>query len=239
MSKYFGYKTSPDGVKYLDFSDFVNTPCGTILKNEEFSQAELKNFIKTIPGIYKSANHDKASGNLHLIEPDQKHTAEIVRADNVNAGPADGAFTSSPRDILTIRTADCMPVFLYDGETVGLLHIGWRGCLAGIIENFFREASEFNIKNTKAAIGPGIGQCCFKVSPEVALLFEKKYCLQKENKFFVDLMGFIVDELAGFGIEYILKIDACTVCDNENFHSYRREGKKFEQMISYIYTGGR
>jgi len=238
MSKHFNYKTSADGIRYLDLSGFMNTPCGIVLKNDKFPKTKLKNFVMTILRLYKSSNDDKVSGNLHLIEINQKHTARVVKADNADTKPADGVFTSSSNEILTIKTADCFPVFLYDGKTVGLLHVGWRGCLAGIIENFFREAPKLNIDKARAAIGPGIGVCCFKVSPEVALLFDKKYRLEKENDFFIDLMGFVVDELTGFGIEYILKIDACTACDNGKFHSYRREGKKFKQMISYIFKGG-
>ena len=235
MSESFKYRTSSEGIRYLDFSDFMNLPCGTLIKNNGFSKSDFTDLIKKIAGIKKKS---KSKISEHIIELDQKHTNNVVESKLLTNGYADGVYSSSSNDILTIKSADCFPIFLYDGKTAGLIHAGWRGCVNGIIENFLKVAPEFNLTKAKAAIGPGIGSCCFKVSPEVALLFDKKYRLRNKGDFLVNLKEFIVDELSGFGIRYILDNDACTMCDEKRFHSFRREGKKFRQMISYINAQG-
>jgi YfiH family protein len=229
-------KMSIEGISYLDFSDFMKVPAGVILKNESYTIPELFNFIEgkccfEKPDSYKNYN------KLQIVELDQKHTNTVIKASEGIRKSADGIYESSANFILIVKTADCFPVFLSDGETVGLLHVGWRGCLTGIIDNFFKEVRSFKHRKAKVAIGPGIGRCCFEASPEVALLLDKKYRLHKDGKFYIDLQGLIVDELAKNKIEYIIKNEACTVCNKDRFYSYRREGKDVKQMFSYICTG--
>ena len=231
MSESFKCITSSEGIRYLDFSDFMNVPCGTLIKNNGFSKSDFTDLIKKVTGIKKKS---ESKTSKHIIELDQKHTNNVVESKLLTNASADGVYSSSSNDILTIKTADCFPIFLYDGKTAGLIHAGWRGCVNGIIENFFKATPEFNLTKAKAVIGPGICSCCFKVSPEVALLFDKKYRLRNKGDFLINLKGFIVDELSGFGIKYIMNSDACTMCDEKRFHSFRREGKEFKQMISYI-----
>lgn len=243
-------KTSIEGISYLDLSDFMKVPAGVVLKNEGHSVRKLFNFIAGKCCFEKPKNplqnHSSPKGSinhkdhdrLHIVELDQKHTNIVIKASKGIRKSADGIYTSSANFVLIIKTADCFPVFFSDGKTVGLLHIGWRGCLSGMIGNFFKEVHGFKHQQAKAALGPGIGSCCFKVSPEVALLLNKKYRRHKGGKFYVDLQGLIVDELAKNGIKYILKSEACTVCNKDRFYSYRREGKDVKQMLSYICTGG-
>lgn len=230
-------KISVEGISYLDFSDFMKVPAGMILKNEGHTTRELFNFIAGKCYFEKPDNH-KNYNRLQIVELDQKHTNIVIKASEKVRKSADGIYVNSANFILIVKTADCFPVFLSDGETVGLLHVGWRGCLTGIIDNFFKKVDGFKHQKAKAAIGPGIGKCCFNVSPEVALLLNKKYRLHKNGKFCIDLQGLIVDELAKNKIEYIFKSEACTVCNKDRFYSYRREGKDVKQMLSYICTGG-
>jgi YfiH family protein len=238
MSECFDFKVSANGIRYLDFSDILNTPCGTVLRNDKFSRTELKRFILGISGSEKTDIGRKPFHKLRLVELNQKHTPVVIRADDQYAKSADGAYANSSNYVMVIKTADCFPVFLYDGTNAGLLHVGWRGAFMGIIENFFRTAQGFDCQKAKAVLGPGIGPCCLKVSPEVALLFDKKYRQQRKTDFYIDLEGLIIDELTRFGVKYILSNHACTVCDSERFYSYRREGKKVKKMLSFICTEG-
>lgn len=248
MNKAQNYKISDNLISYLDLSDFMNVPCGTVLRNEGRSEAELRQFIlgRCRSGRAGYCHHESKSGvgcggnssDLLLVKPNQQHTNMVLAADEVLSAPADGLYSSSTKYVLTVKTADCLPVFFYDGTTVGLLHIGWRGCLNGIIDNFFHKVPNFDRRRAKVSIGPGIGKCCFEVGPEVALLFDKKYRHNKYGDFHVDLPGFVVDELARHGVKYTLNSDACTACDPKRFHSYRREGMEVKQMLSYICRGG-
>ncbi|MCD6162523.1 MAG: polyphenol oxidase family protein [candidate division Zixibacteria bacterium] len=235
MNDNFCPKVSPEGIHYLDLSGFMTIPCGTITRNESFSLAELQNFILKIV----QSDNTASQKYMRLIQLNQKHTNIIIKADSNHDKPADGVYSDSRDDILIIKTADCFPVFLYDGRTCGLIHVGWRGAFAGIIGNFLEQAGNFNPTKAKAAIGPGIESCCFEVSPEVALLFDSKYRHQKKDCFFIDLRGFIIDELTKIGVKCVVSCEACTACKPNWFYSYRREGKKDKQMLSYICSGGK
>lgn len=101
---------------------------------------------------------------------------------------ADGLMTSEPGLLLAIQTADCIPVLIADRRrrAVAAFHAGWRGTLKRIVENGVgRMRLEFgsNPKDLVAAIGPGIGQCCYAVGEEVRSEFlsqfayaEKLFC---------------------------------------------------------------
>ncbi|MCP4580173.1 MAG: polyphenol oxidase family protein [candidate division Zixibacteria bacterium] len=231
-------RKSSNGIAYLDFSDFMNVFCGIVLNNENRPAAEIEDFILKTRRSYNGNSQKRSPANFNLIQLNQKHTNIVISSDGALAAPADGAITRKPENILTIRTADCFPVYISDGKTVGLLHLGWRSVFAGILGNFFDLAVNLDRKQAKVIIGPGIGECCFEVTSEVALLFDKKYHRQKDNRFFIDLRRLILDELAGFGIKYILSSESCTACSDGLFHSYRREGANVKHMISYICLGG-
>lgn len=91
----------------------------------------------------------------------------------------DGLITREPKLVLTVRTADCIPVLIVDPveRAVGAFHAGWRGTLARIVEKgvgemrrWFRSEPE----NLRAAIGPGIHRCCYEVAEE----FKEKFASQ-------------------------------------------------------------
>ena len=91
----------------------------------------------------------------------------------------DGLITREAKIVLTVRTADCIPVLLVDPveRSVGAFHAGWRGTLARIVEKgvgemrrWFRSEPE----NLRAAIGPGIHRCCYEVAEE----FKEKFASQ-------------------------------------------------------------
>jgi len=231
-------RKSADGVSYLDYKDFLGIPGGILLRNDGFPPAVLDGFIIN---NCSNTHGNKAAAEKYphrLIRLNQKHTNIVVSAKNNTQSPADGVYTNLREHILLVRTADCVPAFLYDGSIAGLLHLGWRSVFAGILGNFFQAVPGFNKKRAKAVIGPGIGSCCFEVSSEVFMLFDKKYRHCRNDKFFIDLKRLILDELTGFGLKYILTDESCTVCERELFHSYRREGPEVKHMISYISLGG-
>ncbi len=151
---------------------------------------------------------------------------------------ADALLTQRKGVYLGVKVADCLPVIFFDPEreALALLHAGWRGIIGGIhlrvaqaMRNFFSSS----YSSLLAGIGPGIGQCCFVVSEEVAQLFEKrergkKNIDRKEDRILINLKGFLFDELVdqGFDPHKIEVAPYCTFCEKELFYSYRREGKE-------------
>jgi hypothetical protein len=147
----------------------------------------------------------------------QVHGAEVHRAVAGRRGvPGDGLWTDEPGVPMMKVTADCLPVALarLNGEPgLALLHAGWRGLVEGVIEAGVAALGG----PVAAAIGPGIGACCYEVGPEVAQLFGVR-----GRK--LDLRATAERALRSVGVERIEHVDLCTACDAERFFSHRRDG---------------
>jgi polyphenol oxidase len=92
----------------------------------------------------------------------------------------DGLITQTPQIVLGIQTADCLPIILVDTkrQAVGVFHAGWRGTVKRIVEKGVGEMRRWfgtMPGNIKAAIGPGIHNCCYDVGPEVRATFESQF----------------------------------------------------------------
>jgi polyphenol oxidase len=92
----------------------------------------------------------------------------------------DGLITSTPGLLLAVQTADCLPIVLIDPKcrAVGVFHAGWRGTLQRIVDKgvgtmCLRFGSHPH--ELKAAIGPGIHQCCYEVGLEVKEKFDSQF----------------------------------------------------------------
>jgi YfiH family protein len=152
-------------------------------------------------------------------------------------GEGDALLTSAPGVIVSVRTADCFPILLADPvhRAVAAVHAGWRGTASGIVEEALRRmCDEFGTTpvDISAAIGPGIGACCYQVGEEVARRFGK----QSPGR--LDLAAENLRQLTQAGVPraHIDVIGACTFCD-ARFHSWRRDGECAGRMISYIGIG--
>ena len=92
----------------------------------------------------------------------------------------DGLITATPGLLLGIQTADCLPIILVDSKrrAVGVFHAGWRGTVKRIVEKGAGEMHHWfgtRPEDVKAAIGPGIGGCCYEVGEEVRTKFESQF----------------------------------------------------------------
>ena len=117
-----------------------------------------------------------------LITLRQIHSDLIHCIDSVPAEPltGDGLITATPGLLLAIQTADCIPVILVDAKrrAVGVFHAGWRGTVQRIVEKGVGEMNRSfgtRPRDIKAAIGPGIHSCCYKVGEEVRTKFESQF----------------------------------------------------------------
>ena len=165
-----------------------------------------------------------------IISGKQVHGADVVRQEEpsersawlLGAGgdPAlvDGWATSAEGLAPLVFVADCLPVALSGPNGVAMIHCGWRGLVAGIAERGAREVAA-----TSAAIGPGIGPCCFEVGEEVLTEFGHLGDDVAEGRM-LDLALVCERLLRAAGVEEVEASGLCTSCERELFFSHRRDG---------------
>lgn len=194
-----------------------------------------------------------------LVKNHQIHSdiiRPVTRADVMDSPEApgsyeaDGLITDEPGVCLTVFSGDCIPILLYDPvrRCVAAAHAGWRGTAAGIAAR----AAEAMVRDygcapehILAAIGPGIGPCCFETHIDVpdglraglgpdAEAFIRP--LPREGKFSVDLKGANARWLERTGLlrEHIALCTACTACNLEEFWSHRVQGGQRGSMAAMI-----
>lgn len=133
-------------------------------------------------------------------------------------GQADAIYTTQTGLPMTIATADCVPIILEGPAVAAVIHAGWRGLDAGVISATLGAIAANGRAVTRAAIGPGIGPCCYEVGKDVADRFDGFVTTTKEGAVSVDLAAVSAHELGGLAT---WKADACTSC-GEGFNSFRR-----------------
>ena len=129
----------------------------------------------------------------------------------------DGHLTQARGVGLLVLVADCLPVALAGRRRVAMLHCGWRGLAAGIVE---RALSRFE-EPPAAAIGPGIGRCCYEVGPEVLAAFSDMSGVADGRM--LDLRAVVRRKLEAGGVEEISDVGLCTSCRADLFFSHRRD----------------
>lgn len=129
----------------------------------------------------------------------------------------DGHLTRERALGLLVLVADCYPVALSDGEQVAMLHCGWRPLAGGIVED---AVARFG-SAPSAAVGPGIGACCYEVGDEVAAAFADIEGAASGRM--LDLRRVISAKLEAAGVSDVQHVDACTSCAPELYFSHRRD----------------
>jgi YfiH family protein len=163
----------------------------------------------------------------------QVHGSDVVEIDAPPASPprADAAVTRTPGVVITVRTADCLPVLLAhrDASVLAVAHAGWRGLAAGVLEATVR-AMRVDARDIAVWIGPAIGPQAFEIGRDVY----DAYCVAdpasasyfapyREGKWLADLAGLARHRLARIGVTSIDGGQWCTYTDRTRFFSYRRE----------------
>jgi polyphenol oxidase len=127
-------------------------------------------------------SRELAAGSWPLVTLRQVHsdTIQFVESPPKPQLVGDGLITSTPGLWLGIQTADCLPVILVDPKrhAVGVFHAGWRGTVKRIVEKGVGEMQRrfaSRPRDLKAAIGPGIHDCCYQVGKEVREQFESQF----------------------------------------------------------------
>jgi YfiH family protein len=148
----------------------------------------------------------------------------------------DGLWTDRPGQTMVLLTADCFPVALTRTGApprLAVLHVGWRGLLAGIVEAGVAAVGENGVS---AAIGPGIGACCYEVGEEVATPFRAQFGDDVVANGKLDVGLATERALLRAGCTSVERSGLCTSCRADLFFSHRRDqGRTGRQgIIAYI-----
>lgn len=166
----------------------------------------------------------------------QIHSGIVLRGEQIGcAGEGDALVTAREGISVSVRTADCYPILLAGGRkhAVAAVHAGWRGTAARIVVGALEEMHRLygiEAADVYAAIGPGIGACCYEVGAEVA----RQFGLAHAGR--IDLAAINRRQLLDAGVpeQHIDVLGGCTKCDGRLFHSYRRDQLAAGRMVSYI-----
>ncbi len=166
----------------------------------------------------------------------QVHGTELAFHDKAlrSVPEADGHVTAEPGLPLLVYAADCLPVALAGPAGVAMLHCGWRGLAGGIVANGVEAVGA-----TDAAIGPGIGSCCYEVGEETLASFADLGDGVAAGPM-LDLPEVARRLLRKAGVERIESAGLCTSCEPERFFSHRREAKHAGRQAGVVWleTGG-
>ena len=130
----------------------------------------------------------------------------------------DGHTTTARGVPLLVLVADCLPVALVSGDRVAMLHCGWRGLAAGIIDR----AVELFPEPPRAVLGPAIGPCCYEVGEEVLAEFDDLVGVANGRMLSLQLVA--QQQLLARGVKLVDSFPLCTSCREELFFSHRRDG---------------
>jgi polyphenol oxidase len=156
----------------------------------------------------------------------QVHGGEVIRVEGPGqAGDADALWTSVEGLPLGVFTADCFGVVLLAPRAVGVAHVGWRGAYRGVVTALRRRMELAGFLPSKAAVGPGIGPCCFEVGPEVAKRFRSAGSTTSWGTRSVNLRAVLGEQLDGLAIS---STESCTYHEATWF-SHRRNGSPMRQ----------
>ena len=157
----------------------------------------------------------------------QVHGSEVVWAGEPgHLGSGDALATDRMMLPLCVATADCFPVVVEADGAVGVAHAGWRGAADGVVASLRRSMEAAGAEPQRAAVGPGIGPCCFEVGPEVAERFPGFTATTDWGSPSVDLPAVLRRQLEGLDV---WEAGECTRCDSAH-HSFRRDGTPRRQV---------
>ena len=188
-------------------------------------------------------NHRRALEPLGLdpaqvVSPWQVHGARVEVVGPGQLGTirpeTDALMTTTPGVPLMMRFGDCASVLVFDPvrRVAGMVHAGWRGVAAGVIEASIRAMTErlgCNPSDIWAGIGPTIGPCCYEVGADVAdeiaaaCPVAAQVIRWVDGRVHADLPAAVEAQLRAVGVEQVEQADLCTSCRVDEFFSHRAE----------------
>src|SRR4029077_11051122 len=150
--------------------------------------------------------------------------ADVVKSpDEVDAHATSNAELSP-----LVMVADCLPVAVAGRGGVAMAHCGWRGLAGGIVGKAVEA-----VDAEAAAIGPGIGPCCYEVGEEVLSQFDDIEGVAEGRM--LDLPAVARALLERAGVQASESADLCTKCNPELFYSHRRDGERTGRQAGLVW----
>ena len=151
----------------------------------------------------------------------------------------DAAVTDIKGMTLLAFSADCLTLFFSAGSWVGIVHAGWRGSQSKIALKTLRliaEKARCRTKHVRIIFGPAIGACHYEVGPEFREHFRASSLVEKNGKLYFDLAKENRTQLreAGVANDNVTDHEVCTITENENFYSFRKEKDAAGRIISFV-----
>ncbi|HUJ30367.1 MAG TPA: peptidoglycan editing factor PgeF [Candidatus Acidoferrum sp.] len=267
-----GFSTRPGGVSELGTKSRRGTNEKRVL-NLGFTDWDSRERVVENRGRFLAAI---GAAGMRVATPRQVHSDVVLciprPAGTPDICPGDALITREPDVLLTVQTADCVPILLADTKrrAIAAIHSGWRGTLQRIAEKTLgRMQMEFGTdpRDVIAAVGPGIGRCCYEVGHEVVKEFAAQFPDAREwfdgpfeglasgdndpnwlpwltmkppghappsPRAHLDLIAANRAILISAGVapSKVVSSDLCTVCREDLFFSYRREGTTGRMMAA-------
>lgn len=220
-------------------------------------QSKILSTFRNLKHLFAETDKKKATlfwQNSHqqLFEAQQTHGNNIFWLSDAKRKyvyNADGLGTAEPGFALKIRSADCLPIFIYDHKKCQIMavHAGWKGLSSGVIK---KSISVLNGHGSRTedlfiAIGPHIRKCCYSVPTERIEYFSGQlpvnldFSEKRGGKYFLDLCAIAVFQLTEEDIrkENIDIVPDCTCCSDQ-FFSFYRDGENAGRMSNIIFLTG-
>ncbi|CNB05264.1 peptidoglycan editing factor PgeF [Yersinia similis] len=212
------------------------------------------------PRLSRIATISHGFGNKSALLPDclkpyqasqankkQVHGIQIVDVTEAGqaCGEADGLYTTQTGILLSVLTADCLPIIFSQrhGKGVAVVHAGWRGLLEGIVLQMVERISrDDNPINWVAAIGPAARSCCYEVNEELVERFINELPLAKHiisPRFrHLNLAAIAEHQLRNAGIQQIDRVGSCTICTTYTICTTTQQSEG-EHLPQFKYTSFR
>jgi len=204
-----------------------------ILQNRATLQAKF-------PHMKFIVAHQTHSDNIAII---QNIESKGWRGQESVIEDCDALISDKKGVMLTILTADCVPILLFDPKRhiIGAVHAGWRGTEQKIVSKTIQRMQQIfgsNPTDILAGVAPSIGRCCYEVGEDVAQHFfeESEAFSKKEGKFMLDLPHLNKIQLLQSGLleKNIEMSSICTACEVDKYFSYRKEQGCSGRFMSMI-----
>jgi polyphenol oxidase len=208
----------------LNLAHHVGDDAEHVRQNRELLKKELN--LKNEPA-WLSQVHGIDAINL-------KHHTQGIKAD--------ASFTTEPEQVCIVMTADCLPLLVCNnqGSEVAAVHAGWRGLLAGVIDNTIQQLTS-KAEDLLVWLGPAIGPKHFELNEDIHNQFIQRQpqfsqgFFQRDNSIYADIYQLARINLQQLGVTAIYGGDYCSYSQADLFYSYRRNKGNTGRMASLIY----
>ncbi len=211
---------------------------GSMMKNKAIQELNARAFLHAQDIPYETTHFMRQVHGSKIAYVDD-YTPQIVNS-------VDGLITDKTGIFLSVVTADCVPITLYDqtSNIVGVAHAGYRGILSGVVNNLVSTARDLGSENhtMQFIIGASIGSCCYDIPEDRADAFFNTFKSEDIFRYHGDKIFLNLSEVVNVILkdehipkENIMLNGVCTKCNNDLYFSYRGDSSDtFGQFMTVV-----